>query len=148
MRPRLRDAGGDEDPAVARLAALIAGEQLFRDRGFGIEDAAARLGEPVAALNAALARSEYGGFAILLQSIRLDRAERLLVDPAEGATSIDAIGMLCGFGSRSTFYEAFQQRFGMAPGLYRKRVQTLSGDSIPDSKDARRPGFSSRLPGQ
>lgn len=125
--PTLRRGAEAGNEIADRLVALIEAERLFGDRTLKLEDVAPRLAMPVSALAIALAGSRYGGFAPLLQSVRLEQAQRLLSDPGEAATSIDAVGMLCGFGSRSTFYDAFERRFGVAPGAYRKRQSTLSG---------------------
>lgn len=59
-------------------------------------------------------------FADYLTRRRLDDAARCLRDPAEARTSIEAVGLLCGFASRSGFYTAFRKRFGVTPAAYRK----------------------------
>nr|HRK63217.1 helix-turn-helix domain-containing protein [Terricaulis sp.] len=65
-------------------------------------------------------------FPEYLQHARVEETKRLLRDPAETRTSVEAIGLLAGFGSRSAFYKAFGDRVGMSPAAYRAHngVQT------------------------
>ncbi|WP_252107405.1 MULTISPECIES: GlxA family transcriptional regulator [unclassified Halomonas] len=51
-------------------------------------------------------------------NLRLDRAERLLIDTDMGVL---AIGVACGFGSSSSFARAFRARFGYSPIEGRRR---------------------------
>ncbi len=124
---RVAPANSEEARMIGRLVTLIVEEDLFRDPGFTIEAAAIRSGQSSETLAAAIARTGDGSFSAMLQSIRLDQARAMLAEPAEQATSIDAISLLCGFRSRSAFYEAFQRRFGETPGAFRSRVVFLSG---------------------
>lgn len=119
------DSGSDGARLVSSASALVVRERLFRDQQLKPADVASRLGVSAASLAAALAAGDHDGFPAFLQSIRLDQARLMLSDPAERATSIEAVGLLCGFRSRSAFYEAFQRRFGTTPGAY--RAKSLSG---------------------
>ena len=120
-----RPDAGDE-ALVGRAHALIADEQLYRDYDLPPAEVAARLGVPAAKLAGAMRASEWGSLAAMVQAIRIDQVRRMLADPSERATSIDAIGMLCGFRSRSALYESFQRQLGMSPGQYRRRSLSLS----------------------
>ncbi len=111
---------------VSAAEALIIEERLFADADFKAETVAARLGVAPAELAAALSGSKWGGFAALLQDVRLDRARVMLCEPDEARTSIEAIALLCGFRSRSAFYEGFQRRYGTTPGAYRNKAGSLS----------------------
>jgi transcriptional regulator GlxA family with amidase domain len=61
-----------------------------------------------------------GGFYDYVNKHRVADARALLTDPAEQRTSVEAIGLMVGFRSRSTFYEAFRKATGMTPAAYRK----------------------------
>ena len=63
--------------------------------------------------------NQAGGFYEYVNHFRVDAARRLLADPAERRTSIEAIGLMTGFRSRSTFYEAFKRETGSTPGAWR-----------------------------
>lgn len=122
---RSAPTGGGGPRLVQEAAAVTAEEGLFADLQLRMEDVAERMRVTPAELAAALAVSPYGGFPAFIQDLRLSQARTMLANPNEARTSIDAIALSCGFGSRSAFYEAFQRRFGTSPGTYREK--TLSG---------------------
>ncbi|MCW8879266.1 MAG: helix-turn-helix domain-containing protein [Kangiellaceae bacterium] len=65
--------------------------------------------------------NEYGyNFRDFLNNYRVKASERLLIDPKESRTSIEAVAMLVGFKSRSAFYEAFKKRHSVTPAEFRK----------------------------
>lgn len=101
LRRLLRDNRGHERPDF-RLADLAALAGLSLD-------------QTSAALNAGGA----GGFHVLITGERLRAAILLLEDPAEERTSIEAIALLSGFRSRSAFYRAFHEAYGVSPGAWR-----------------------------
>lgn len=100
---------------------------LMRDPGLSIAKAAGAIGAAPDQLSRALAAARGMTFLEYLQHARVEETKRLLCDPAEARTSMEAIGLLAGFGSRSAFYKAFGDRVGMSPAAYRARngVQTL-----------------------
>ena len=60
-----------------------------------------------------------GNFYQFINHYRAQEAQRLLADPAEQRTSIEAIGLMAGFRARSTFYEAFRRATGKTPAQFR-----------------------------
>lgn len=70
-------------------------------------------------LSRAIAAVHGKDFGEHLQARRVEAARRLLSDPAERRTSMEAIGLLAGFGSRSAFYKAFRDQTGASPAAYR-----------------------------
>lgn len=114
------DALSDQDRAlVARLEAAMAAPELLRNPRLTLADvsAAAGVGAPAAAR--LLATAFGASFKDHITRLRVREAERLLRDPAEARTSMEAIGLLSGFGSRSAFYEAFRAHTGLSPAAYR-----------------------------
>lgn len=106
---------------VARVeAALAAG--LLKRADLTSADAAAAAGVSPEQLTEAVRSVTGGGFPARLQQLRVEEALRLLADPKEARTSMEAIGLLAGFGSRSAFYQAFGERVGMSPAAYRKSL--------------------------
>lgn len=61
-----------------------------------------------------------GGFYGLVNKYRVDEAKGLLRSTEERQTSVEAIGMMAGFKSRSTFYAAFKKVTGCTPARYRE----------------------------
>ncbi|WP_394692246.1 helix-turn-helix domain-containing protein [Hyphobacterium sp.] len=56
-----------------------------------------------------------------LAGCRIAHAKALLSNPDESRTSIEAIGLLSGFKSRSAFYEAFKTVTGVSPNRFREK---------------------------
>jgi len=76
-----------------------------------------------------LCRQELGQApAALVQRLRLDDARRRLLEPG---ASVDTVGGAVGFGSADVFRRAFEQRFGINPGVYRQRFAAARGRSKP-----------------
>ena len=59
-------------------------------------------------------------FSAWLLEQRLVRACELLLDPAHGLRSVEAIGFSCGFTSAAHFHRTFKIRFGAPPGAIRR----------------------------
>jgi len=63
--------------------------------------------------------SEYN-FSDYINSLRVAQAKALLKDDDFDNYTIVAIGLECGFNSRSTFYTAFKKFTDLTPSEYRK----------------------------
>jgi AraC-like DNA-binding protein len=114
-------ATDDMRTLIARFeGALSAG--LIKDAGLTQQAAAAILGTSSDRLGDALRAVTGAGFSSRLQQLRVEEAQRLLADPKEVRTSMEAIGLLAGFGSRSAFYKAFGEQVGVAPAAYRRAI--------------------------
>lgn len=57
---------------------------------------------------------------------RVKEAERRIVDPQYAHLTLLAIGLSCGFNSKSTFNSAFRRYTGLTPSEYKKRSQNIS----------------------
>jgi AraC-like DNA-binding protein len=101
-------------------AAFAAG--LVREPDLSVARAAAELAATAEQIGHALAAVRGMSFPEYVQDRRVEHAKRLLADPAEARTSMEAIGLLAGFGSRSAFYKVFGERAGMTPAAYRART--------------------------
>lgn len=108
----------EAETLLARLDALL-GEGGLADAGLTLQGASDGIGAESRALSAALAALRQQSFPEYLQAQRVEAAKRLLADPAEARTSMEAIGLLSGFGSRSAFYKAFRDHTGLSPAAWR-----------------------------
>lgn len=61
-----------------------------------------------------------------LSGYRIRYAESLLTDPGQQQLSVLDIAFAVGFNSKSVFYTAFKQRFGVTPNQYRQQAVVLS----------------------
>ena len=81
-------------------------------------------------LSRAIGNSPDGSFYNFVNRFRVAEARQLLTDPEEARTSVEAIGLMAGFRSRSTFYEAFKRETGVTPARFRSErsgSESMSG---------------------
>lgn len=121
----------DCDEAVAKLAHLMQKEALFEDPELNLSRLAERLDLSSHQLSELLNAQLGKGLTRFLREHRVAAARRMLCD--EPSASVLSIGLSVGFTSQSTFYEAFRDIEGMAPGQYRKlRCGQRRASTIPD----------------
>jgi AraC-like DNA-binding protein/mannose-6-phosphate isomerase-like protein (cupin superfamily) len=115
-----RNLDADRILHVERMARFIAEHAL---EPIAVEDVAGAAGlHP----NYAMAVYKRGAGMTISQAIvrhRLDTAQSLLIGTD---MAVAAIAFESGFGSLSTFYEAFQKRFGTKPKSFRRSLQSAS----------------------
>jgi AraC-like DNA-binding protein len=108
--------------AVARaLDDRLVRQGLLRDPALTLAQVAEELGASPAEISRAVLAVRGASFPEYLQRLRVEEAKRLLHEPAEQRTSMEAIGLLSGFGSRSAFYAAFRSHTGLTPSAFRGR---------------------------
>jgi len=60
-------------------------------------------------------------FSDFVNSFRVDKVKELLASQEFSEYTIVAIGLECGFNSKSTFYSAFKKNTGVTPVQYRSQ---------------------------
>ena len=103
-----------------RLEEMMASEKAYLDPDLSLQKAASLLGVSPTQLSAYLNHQRGLTFRSYVNTQRINEAMRILKSPEESRTSIEAIAMMCGFRSRSSFYTAFQSQVGRSPQAYRK----------------------------
>jgi AraC-like DNA-binding protein len=111
-------ARGDED-LFRRITGVMEEAQPWRDLQFDLEALARRGGTHPNAVSRALSRVGRTTFYDYVNGYRLREAERLLSDPRESRTKVEALGLQAGFRARSTFFKLFRQYTGQTPSEYR-----------------------------
>jgi AraC-like DNA-binding protein len=112
------------DAFGASLDAKMAESRAFLDPDLSLPKAAALLKTTTQRLSAYLNSQRGLNFRAYINGLRITEAKRLLRDPGEARTSIEAIAQLVGFRSRSSFYTAFQAQAGMSPQDFRSQGET------------------------
>jgi AraC-like DNA-binding protein len=108
-------------PAVeARLAQLMAQEQLYREPALTIGQLARRSGYPEYLVSAVINRRFEGNFWDYINRHRIEAARACLADGDDVRTILD-IAYACGFTSKSTFNAAFKRQLEQTPSAYRQR---------------------------
>jgi len=106
-------------PDLLAIVDQMQANQAFSDREFDLQRLADSLGLSTRRLSTMLA--QHGtSFYELLHAQRVAAAKQLLRDPSERRTSVEAVGLMIGYRSRSTFYESFRKATGQSPAEYRR----------------------------
>jgi AraC-like DNA-binding protein len=118
--PALAAPASDADQALfGRMEELMRSGRPWADPDFDVGALARALGTYPNAVSRALSRAGDVSFYDYVNRHRLREAERLLSDPAEARTKIEALGRQAGFRARSTFFKLFRQHTGQTPSEYR-----------------------------
>lgn len=116
---RLQARPRDDSALAVAFDHLMEEQKLYLDPEMTLSKVAAALGHSPQKVSAAL-NAAGAGFYERLSAYRIAEAKRLLADPAEARTSVEAVALLSGFKSRSSFYEAFKTETGATPAAWRK----------------------------
>lgn len=108
---------GRELQLFIKLEKLMQEEHLFTCSEVNRQELAERLGTNLTYLTDAVRKGAGKGIREYIADLRLKYAARMLVE--ESSLSVEHIGTESGFNSRSTFFRAFRNCFGMSPNEYR-----------------------------
>ena len=112
------DDTAEADAAViARIEALMAEKQLYRDPDLTLERLARRAGIPARQISSALNRVHGRNVSQVVNEYRVRDAERRLTTTDEPVT---VVMLEAGFGTKSNFNREFLRVTGMTPSAYRK----------------------------
>jgi len=116
-------------PDINRLNGLVHAikkRELFRQESLTVNELARQLELPPHELSTLINRQIEGGFPALINQLRVEYAQQLLIDPDYDHLSIAGISREAGFKSRSSFYQSFRQQCQMRPSEYRKKMSGFS----------------------
>lgn len=113
----------DDSRLLARLAAEMRTQRLYRQEGLTITAVAARLGVPEyrlrRAINQGLGARNFNAY---LNDFRLGEAQAALADPQQRGVPILTIALDAGFGSLAPFNRAFRAANSCTPSEFRARA--------------------------
>ncbi|MCU0753928.1 MAG: helix-turn-helix domain-containing protein [Xanthomonadales bacterium] len=109
----------DVTAAAARLRHALEVEQVYRDEDLGLAKLATRVQLSPHQLSELLNTRFELSFSQFVRQHRVRAAARMLIE--EPRASVLSVGLSVGFASQSTFYAAFKEETGLAPGEYRRR---------------------------
>lgn len=120
-----RTATSDDRRLAGRILQLVREEELFVSAELKVADLADRLGEPEHRVTRSItAASGFANFNRLINHHRVERAKRMLRDPALRRRPILLIAFDCGFASVGPFNRAFKDETGFTPRDWRNRPET------------------------
>lgn len=120
--PAAVPAEADDSRLLARLAAEMTRERLYRQDGLTITAVAARLGVPEyrlrRAINQGLGARNFNAY---LNEFRIAEAKSALGDPEQRDVPVLTIALDAGFGSLAPFNRAFRAETGCTPTEFRAK---------------------------
>lgn len=109
----------DVAAASGRLRVAMESEHRYRDENLGLAQLARQVDLSPHQLSELLNVRFGVSFSQYLRRHRVAAARQMLID--EPRASVLSVGLSVGFASQSTFYAAFKEEMGVAPGEYRRR---------------------------
>lgn len=105
--------------AAARLRHALEVDHHYRDETLGLAKLAAHVQLTPHQLSELLNTHFESSFSQFVRRYRVQAAARMLIE--EPRASVLSVGLSVGFASQSTFYAAFKEETGVAPGEYRRK---------------------------
>lgn len=128
FRKRARNSshsGTSDEEIFQKVEKLIKDDGKYSDNSLTRDRIAEMIGTNRTYLSRVINEKTGMSFANYLNSYRIEKALELLSDP-EDDTPLKAIGPSVGFSSMSTFYKLFQEKTGMTPTRYRRKIIEIS----------------------
>ncbi len=110
------------DPLLQQLTILYSTEKTYLNPKLKVDDVAEKLNTSQKNLSLALKIYDNSNFNSFTNKFRIEEAKKRLEDTRYTNYKIEAIGNDCGFGSKQSFYNAFEQVTGLKPGYYRNQL--------------------------
>ena len=134
LRKEIRKKGNPEkietyeqergEVVFSEIDDYIVKNQKFLDPYLSLESLSEDLNKSTSSLSKLMNTHSGSNFSDYINKYRIEEARKLLGDPSFSAYTIVAIGLECGFNSKSTFYTAFKKFTGVTPTIYRKEAAT------------------------
>jgi tetratricopeptide (TPR) repeat protein len=110
------------DGLFQKLMQLYIAEQPFLDPKLKLEFIAKRLNIAPRVLTANIKANGYSGFNVFTNKFRVEEVKRRFEDPKYANFKLEVIAAESGFGSKQTFYTAFEEFTGVNPGYFRDEI--------------------------
>ncbi len=101
-----------------RLDGLMNEDKAYLQMDISLASLSEKMGESVHNVSQTINQSQYGSFYEMINSLRVEEAQRLLIQ--EPSKSVIEIAFDVGYQSKSTFNSAFKRFCNMSPTQYRR----------------------------
>lgn len=110
-----------EEAAFNKINAYVLTNQRYLDPDLGMDSLTEELNIGSSRLSMLINTHTGSNFPDYINGLRVEKAKKILVNPDFTSYTIVAIGLECGFNSKSTFYSAFKKFTGLTPSAYKKQ---------------------------
>lgn len=107
---------------INSLYTFLKTSEAFKKSDFSITDASVALNIHTKKISTALNSLKAQNFNSFINEFRIEEAKKLLEQNASSDYTIEGIGNLVGFNSKSVFYKEFKKNMGMTPLHYLKVI--------------------------
>lgn len=121
---KLKDKGGRGEMAFLEVNDYVLTNQKYLDPYLSLESLSDELGKSTSNLSKLMNTYAGSNFSDYINGYRVDEAKKLLADKSFDTYTIVAVGLECGFNSKSTFYTSFKKFTGVTPAIYRKEASS------------------------
>ena len=105
----------------SKVKEYILKEQRYLDPYFSLDKLSEELNLSSSSLSKAINTNSDTNFSDFINSFRVAQVKELLASDQYSSYTIAAMGLECGFNSKSTFYSAFKKTTGITPVQYRRQ---------------------------
>ncbi|MEZ4988089.1 MAG: helix-turn-helix domain-containing protein [Saprospiraceae bacterium] len=119
----------DEEPLIdeelterilEKLNTIMEEDKVFRQPDLSLSGLAKKLDTNDKYLRYVLGKTYTSGFVSFVNQYRVEDAKRMLVEVDYDIYTVESIGQMSGFKSKSSFYTAFKEATGKTPFQYRQ----------------------------
>ena len=117
---------------INRLKELMEAEKPYLENNLNINELAKMLKTTFHKLSQVINGSFHKNFYDFINTYRIKESKQLLKKPENEIYTIISIAYICGFSSKSSFYNAFRKNTGITPGEYLKKIKSLQSTVMPN----------------
>ncbi|WP_319591110.1 AraC family transcriptional regulator [uncultured Draconibacterium sp.] len=108
----------NEKALFAELHLLLHNDEIYTNPDLSLQSLATKLNSNTSYLSSIINKNYKCNFKTLINSLRIDKAKKMLVSEKYKNLSMEGIIEAVGFSSRSGFYQAFKSNTGLTPTQY------------------------------
>lgn len=112
-----------DNPYFVKLEFLFKEEHIYRNYTLDRNSIAKELNISSGYLSQLVNAITGDNFTTYINKYRVEAVKKMIIDPDYSKYSLLAIGLECGFASKSTFYNTFKKMTGLTPNAYKKQHQ-------------------------
>lgn len=113
-----------ENEVIEKIIAVMAGEKLYTNPNFNLNDLSEAISESRNSISHALNKGLNKTFYTYINELRIEESKRLLSDPSLQHYTIEGIAAESGFKTTSVFYKFFKDSEKMTPAVFRKSTES------------------------